>query len=74
MDTDDNPQIALTWIPEGERRRERPRETGGEQPANKKEIWGDRDSWHQSEHRAKDRAGWRADVTALCALRHELTE
>ena len=64
-----HPKTALTWTPEGKRSVERPRKTW-RRIADKERGEMGWDFWHQAEHPAKDRAGWRADIVALRALLH----
>ena len=73
MSSDADPKIALTWTPEGKRKRGRPKETWRRTAMKEREAMGWR-SWNQAENRAKHRAEWRADVVALCARRHDEDE
>ena len=70
MNSDANPKIALTWTPEGKRKRGRPRETWRRTAIKEREAMGWR-SWNQAESRAKNRAEWRAVFMALCDRGHD---
>ena len=60
-------QQALTWNPEGKRKRGRPRET------RRHDLEGDvketRYTWRQLERLAQDRSAWRSHVGGLCPRR-----
>jgi hypothetical protein len=70
LDHDENPHIALTWTPDGKRRRGRPREAWRRTVTRERTKLG-WNSWIAAEHRARDRSRWREDVAALCATWHE---
>ena len=54
MSSDQNPKIALTWAPEGKRRRGRPRETWRRMINKEREHLGFK-TWRHAEVTAKDR-------------------
>ena len=62
--------IALTWAPEGKRRRGRPKTTW-RRTVEKERREAGWDSWNQVRVIAADKKGWRCSVKALCATRHE---
>ena len=61
---------AMTWAPEGKRKRGRPRETWRKtvEKERKNAGW---TTWNQVRTIAMDRKKWREQVEALCATRHE---
>ena len=68
MNSDANPKVALTWTPEGKRKRGRPRELWRRTAIKEREAIGWR-SWNLAESRSKNRAEWRAGVVAHMCLR-----
>jgi len=60
----DNPRVALTWTPEGKRKRGRPRTTWRRSAeAERKELgW---QTWNEAGTDAKDRERWRSMVSSL---------
>ena len=61
MPSDKNPKIALTWAPEGKRRRGRPRETWRRTVNKEREHLGFK-TWRQAEVAARDRVAWRRRI------------
>ena len=61
MPSDKNPKIALTWAPEGKRRRGRPRETWRRTVNKEREHLGFK-TWSQAEVAARDRVAWRRRI------------
>ena len=61
MSSDQNPKIALTWAPEGKRRRGRPRETWRRTINKEREHLGFK-TWRDAEVAAKDRVAWRRRI------------
>ena len=55
---DSGKKIALTWAPEGRRRRGRPRETWRRTIDKERKEFGWK-SWKEAERAAMDRAAWR---------------
>jgi len=64
MPSDKNPKIALTWVPEGERRKGRPRETWRRKVNREREHLGFR-TWRQAEVAARDKVAWRKRTNGL---------
>ena len=62
---------AMTWAPEGRRKRGRPKMTWRRTVEKEREDAGIR-SWKQARTIAMDREKWREQVKALCATRHEV--
>ena len=62
--------IALTWAPEGRRKRGRPKTTWRRTVEKERADAGWR-SWNETRVAAADRIEWRRSVEALCATRHE---
>ena len=58
MDKEVNPRIALTWTPEGKRRRGRPRETWRRTVEKERHTLGF-NSWAEAETAARNRVAWR---------------
>ena len=56
---------ALTWNPQGKRKRGRPRATW--RRTTEQEMNAQRLSWQQLERRAQDRRGWRSFIDGLCS-------
>ena len=65
-----NCRTALTWAPEGWRKRGRPRTTWRRTAAREREIAGWK-NWSKVQMAAADKAGWRDCVDALCAAWQE---
>ena len=63
-------RTALTWAPEGRRKRGRPRTTWRRTAEREMEKAGWR-NWSEVQMAAADRDGWRDCVEALCATWHE---
>ncbi len=62
-------RIAMKWTPPGKRRRGRPSMTWRRMVEKERDQrWR---SWAEVAVTAADRSGWRAEVSALCATRHE---
>ena len=61
MSSDKNLEIALTWTPEGKRRRGGPRETWRRNISKERERLGFK-SWGEAEVAARDRAAWRKRI------------
>lgn len=61
------PKTALTWNPQGQRRRGRPRKTWRTTVAQEAKSIGK--SWMELRHLAQDRDRWRRTVEALCSTR-----
>ena len=66
----DNTSIALTWAPEGKRKRGRPRETWRRTAERERNQLG-WSSWKTAEAAALDRQKWRELCLALCSTRSE---
>ena len=64
-------RTALTWTPEGRRKRGRPRTTWRRTAERKREKAGWK-NWSEVQIAAADRADWRSCVEALCATWHEV--
>ena len=62
--------IALTWAPEGRRKRGRPKTTWRRTVERERADAGSR-SWNETRVAAANRIDWRRSVEALCATRHE---
>ena len=63
-------RTALTWTPEGQRKRGRPKTTRRKTAEREREKAGWK-NWSEVQIAAADRAGWRDCVEALCATWHE---
>ena len=63
-------RTALTWTPEGRRKRGRPKTTWRKTAEREREKAGWK-NWSEVQIAAADRAGWRDCVEALCATWHE---
>jgi len=61
MPSDKNPKIALTWAPEGRRRKGRPRETWRRTVNKEREHLGFR-TWRQVEVAVRDKVAWRKRI------------
>ena len=61
MPSHKNPKIALTWAPEGKRRRGRPREAW-RRTVNKEREHLRFKTWSQAEAAARDRVAWRRKI------------
>ena len=72
MPSDKNPKIALTWAPEGRRRKGRPRETWRRTVNKEREHLGFR-TWRQAEVAARDKVAWRKRINGPI-LREERRE
>ncbi len=64
------PSVALTWAPEGKRKRGRPRMTWRRMVEEERTQAGWA-CWSQARTDAADRLGWRKKLRALCATWHE---
>ena len=62
---------ALTWTPEGRRKRGRPRTTWRRTVERERAKAGWK-NWSEVQIAAADRANWRSCVEALCATWHEV--
>ena len=60
---------ALTWAPEGKRKRGRPKTTWRRTVEKERTLAGWR-SWAEARTVAANRSEWRRSVEALCATRH----
>jgi hypothetical protein len=62
--------LAISWAPEGKRRRGRPKTTWRKtvEKERREDGWG---SWDEVRAVAADRERWRSYVKALCATRNE---
>ena len=58
MEPDSIPRTAITWAPEGKRKRGRPRETWRRTVEREKREMGF-ETWREAEQAAKDRRRWR---------------
>ena len=58
---------ALTWAPEGKRKRGRPKTTWTRTVERKKSAEQGWQSWNEVRTAAQDKSRWRANVEALCA-------
>ena len=63
--------IALTWAPDGKRKRGRPKMTW-RRTVEKEMTHAGWTSWNQVKSIASDRAEWRKQVEAFCATWHEV--
>ena len=70
-DPNNDCRIALTWTPEGRRKRGRPKTTWRRTAEREREKAGWK-NWGEVQIAAADRAGWRDSVEALCATWHEV--
>ena len=63
MPSDKNPKIALTWAPEGKRRRGRPRETWRRTVNKEREHLGFK-TWRHADHEVavRDKVTWRKTI------------
>ena len=71
QDRNNDCNIALTWAPEGKRRRRRPKTTCRRTVEKGRDEAGWR-SWNEVRTVAADRERWKSSVKALCATRHEV--
>ena len=69
MEPSAHARIALTWTPEGRRKRRHPRSTWMLGELKEAGM-----VWSAAAKRAQDRDEWRNLVEALCATRHEEDE
>ncbi|KMQ82593.1 endonuclease-reverse transcriptase [Lasius niger] len=69
MDTNEIPHVALTWAPEGSRRRGRPRLTWRRMMEKERDEAGWA-SWPEARDSALDRRRWKTRLKALCAPGH----
>ena len=69
-DRENECNVALTWTPEGKRKRGRPKTTWRRTVEKKRGEAGWR-TWEEMRSRAKNRERWKSDVRVLCATRHE---
>jgi len=70
QDRNNDCNIAISWAPEGKRRRGRPKTTWRRtvEKERKEAGWS---SWEETRTIAADREKWSTSVKALCATRHE---
>ena len=70
QDCNNDWNIAISWAPEGEKRRGRSKTTWRrtEEKERKEAGW---NSWKETRTVAADQEKWRSSVKALCATRHE---
>ena len=67
--SEDDTKIAMTWTPEGKRKRGRPKETWRTAEKERDEMgW---QSWRAAEEVAMDRPRWRDLCLVLCSTRSE---
>ena len=69
-DRNDDCNVAMSWAPEGKRRRGRPKTTWRRTAEKERQEAGWR-SWEEVRTAATNREEWRSSVKALCATRHE---
>ena len=69
-DRNDDCNVAMSWAPEGKRRRGRPKTTWRRTVEKERQEAGWR-SWEEVRTAATNREEWRSSVKALCATRHE---
>ena len=69
-DRNDDCNVAMSWAPEGKRRRGRPKTTWRRTVEKERQKAGWR-SWEEVRTAATNREEWRSSVKALCATRHE---
>ena len=67
---EEDQKVALSWTPEGKRRRGRPRETWRRTVERERNLFG-WPSWRAAEDIARDRPRWRDLCLALCSTRSE---
>ena len=67
---EEDQKVALSWTPEGKRRRGRPRETWRRTAERERNLFG-WPSWRAAEEVARDRPRWRDLCLALCSTRSE---
>ena len=70
QDQNNDCNTAMTWAPEGRRRRGRPKTTWRRTVEKERDEAG-WTSWAEARTSAADRVTWRRSVEALCATRHE---
>ena len=70
QDQNNDCNTAMTWAPEGKRRRGRPKTTWRRTVEKERDEAG-WTSWAEARTSAADRVKWRRSVEALCATRHE---
>ena len=70
QDQNNDCNTAMTWAPEGKRRRGRPKTTWRRTVEKERDEAG-WTSWAEARTSAADRVKWRRSVEALCAIRHE---
>ena len=61
-------KIAMTWAPEGKRKRRRPKENWRRTSERERNAMG-WSSWKEVETEARDRSKWRSLLPALCSIR-----
>ena len=71
QDQNNNCNIAITWAPEGKRRRGRPKATWKRTTVEKERAEAGWQWWEEGKTVAVNRDKWRDSVRALCAMRHE---
>ena len=71
QDHNNDCNIAMTWAPEGKRRKGRPKTTW-RRTVEKERGEGGWKSWLEVRTAAANREKWRSSVKALCATRHEV--
>ena len=70
QDQNSDCNIAMTWVPEGKRRRGRPKTTWRRTVEKERKEAGWK-SWSDARPIAANREKWEHSVEALCAMRHE---
>ena len=71
QDQNNDCNTAMTWAPEGKRRRGRPKTTWRRTVEKEREEAGWR-SWAEARTTAADREKWKCSVEAICATWHEV--
>ena len=69
-ENEEDQKVALTWKPEGKRKRGRPREAWRRTAEKERNEMG-WPSWRAAEEAARDRPRWRDLCLALCSSRSE---
>ena len=70
QDRENDCNVALTWAPEGKRKRRRPKTTWRRTVEKKRGMTRCR-TWEEVRSRAESREKGKSDVKALCATMHE---
>ena len=67
---DGDTKVAMTWAPEGKRKKGRPRETWRRSAERERQEMG-WSSWQEVQRKTMDRTDWRKLCYALCSTRSE---